>query len=139
MGERAVARGLQSQCRSGGSAAAVRDSGWRAAPPRRNAPPPRHAPRRAPRPRDPSDARSVRPASEAHAHTVAQASDAQLQALQAQLASGGMPANPQQAAAAQEKAQQEKQMREDLLTRLVAPDARERLANIMLVKPQKVH
>ncbi|KAL1503379.1 hypothetical protein AB1Y20_011430 [Prymnesium parvum] len=65
------------------------------------------------------------------------ASEPDLKALQAQMASGSMPTNPQQAAQAQEKAAQEKQMREDLLTRLVSPDARERLANIMLVKPDK--
>lgn len=67
-----------------------------------------------------------------------QGSEAQMKALQAQMASGGMPSNPQQAAAAQERAEQEKQMREDLLTKLVSPEARERLSNIMLVKPQKV-
>lgn len=43
----------------------------------------------------------------------------------------------QQAAQQQEKAAQEKQMRDDLLTKMVSPEARERLANIMLVKPDK--
>jgi len=60
-----------------------------------------------------------------------------MKAIQSQMAGGGGPTNQQQAAQQQEKAAQEKKMREDLLTKLVAPDARERLANITLVKPDK--
>jgi len=49
---------------------------------------------------------------------------------------GGMP-NAQQAAEMQAKQKQEQEMREDLLTKMVAPDARERLRNIAIVKPEK--
>ena len=45
--------------------------------------------------------------------------------------------NAQQAAEMQAKQKQEQEMREDLLTKMVAPDARERLRNIAIVKPEK--
>lgn len=49
---------------------------------------------------------------------------------------GGMP-NAQQAQEQQKKAEEAEKMRGDLLERLATPEARERLATIKLVKPDK--
>jgi len=65
------------------------------------------------------------------------------QQLQAAMAGAGGGAGPQgmptqqDAMAAQEKKKAEEEMREDLLTRLLAPDAKERIARLSLVKPDK--
>eukprot|EP00316_Scyphosphaera_apsteinii_P025810 CAMPEP_0119335176 /NCGR_PEP_ID=MMETSP1333-20130426/88917_1 /TAXON_ID=418940 /ORGANISM="Scyphosphaera apsteinii, Strain RCC1455" /LENGTH=134 /DNA_ID=CAMNT_0007345657 /DNA_START=20 /DNA_END=424 /DNA_ORIENTATION=- len=62
--------------------------------------------------------------------------DIAAQLAQAQAQGGGMPTQQNAAAAQQQKAEQE-EARKEMLSQLLAPDAKERLSRISLVKPEK--